>query len=233
MKQRELIHDNLRDTHWIGEVVDNADPLAKGRCRIKVFGKFDKLPTEAIPWASPMVRTGVGVHVVPNLNDIVAVRFDNGDLYHPEYWFQVDQNKELQDEVLLNSETPHDVISLIYDANRKFRLYFSPEDGLVITTGDSNTAAPMLRFDPDGKIFIHSEEIYIATTDGADDDEPAVRGNTLAELLSNIIDQFNAHTHPTGVGPSGPPLPPQLPNMISLKAKIGSNSQEGFIQQKL
>ena len=91
----------------------------------------------------------------------------------------------------------------------------------------------MLRFDPDGKIFINSEQIYIATTGGDDESEPAVRGNTLAELLSNIIDQFNSHTHPTGVGPSGPPLPPQLPNMISLQNQIGLNDGAGFIQQKL
>jgi hypothetical protein len=230
MKQKELIHDNLRDTHWIGEVIDNADPLAKGRCRVKVFGKFDKLPNEAIPWASPMNRVAAGSHMVPRLGDIIAVRFDNGDLYHPEYWFQVDQNADLKADVLDNAEAPHNVISLVYDAQRNFRLYFSPEDGLVMTTGDSNEAQPMIRFSPDGEIFINSDNIYIAA-DPEDTAEPAVKGKTLANLLSEIITQFNAHTHPTGVGPSGPPLPPQLPSMISLQTKINSNEQEGSIQQ--
>jgi len=231
MKQKELIHDNLRDTHWIGEVVDNIDPLSNGRCRVKVFGKFDKLPVEAIPWANPMNRVSPGYHVVPRVGDIVAIRFDNGDLYHPEYWFEVNQNTDLKEDVLNNTEEPYNVISLVYDAIRDVRIYYSVEDGLVMTIGESNESQPMIRFSPDGEIFINSDKIYIAKT-GSDTSEPAVKGQTLANLLSEIITQFNAHTHPTGVGPSGPPLPPQLPNMISLQSKIISNNEEGFIQQK-
>ena len=40
---KELVNDNLRETHWLGEVVVNEDPLLQGRVRVKVFGKFDKL----------------------------------------------------------------------------------------------------------------------------------------------------------------------------------------------
>lgn len=232
MKQKELINDNIRDTHWLGEVLDNQDPLMNGRCKVKVFGKFDTIPVEAIPWASPMNRMTPGHHVVPRIGDIVGIRFDNGDIYHPEYLFQVNQNEDLTEDVLKNSERPYDVISLVYDANpnRNVRIYWSPEDGLVMTTGESQTDAPMIRFSPDGEIFINSNKIYIAT-DGTDTTEPAVKGKTLAELLDEIITQFNGHTHPTGVGPSGPPLPPQLPAMINLQTKIKANEGPGFIQQ--
>ena len=51
--QKELFKDNLRDTHWLGEVVDITDPEMLGRCRIRVFGKFDLLAVEDIPWAIP------------------------------------------------------------------------------------------------------------------------------------------------------------------------------------
>lgn len=233
MKQKELINDNIRDAHWLGEVVDNQDPLSNGRCKVKVFGKFDTIPVEAIPWASPMNRMTPGHHVVPRVGDIVGIRFDNGDIYHPEYLFQVNQNTDLKTEVLQNSSEPYNVISLVYDANpdRNVRIYWSPEDGLVMTTGDSQTAQPMIRFSPEGQIFLNSNEIYIAT-DGTNTDEPAVKGQTLADLLAEIITQFNGHTHPTGVGPSGPPLPPQLPAMINLQTKIKANEGPGFIQQK-
>ena len=40
MNQNELFKDNLRDTHWIGEVVENVDPNKLGRCRIKVLKIF-------------------------------------------------------------------------------------------------------------------------------------------------------------------------------------------------
>lgn len=230
MKQRELINDNIRDTHWLGEVVDNQDPLSNGRCKVKVFGKFDAIPTEAIPWASPMNRNLPGSHAVPRVGDIVSIRFDNGDIYHPEYLFQVNQNTDLKNDVLGNSERPYDVISLVYDAERNVRIYWSPEDGLVMTTGESQTSQPMIRFSPDGEIFINSDNIYIATS-GGDTAEPAVKGQTLASLLSEIITQFNGHTHPTGVGPSGPPLPPQLPAMINLQGQINSNQGPGSIRQ--
>ena len=38
---------------WVGEVVDNEDPEIQFRCRIKVYGLFDDLETEDIPWAFP------------------------------------------------------------------------------------------------------------------------------------------------------------------------------------
>ena len=49
----ELFKDNLRDQHWLGEVVVNEDPLLNGRCRVKVYGKFDKLTDDAIPVGNP------------------------------------------------------------------------------------------------------------------------------------------------------------------------------------
>jgi len=226
---KELGKDNIRDTHWIGEVVDNEDPLLNGRCKVKVFGKFDLLPTESIPWASPMNRDLPGSHAVPRVGDVVAVRFDNGNIYHPEYWFQVDQNSDLKSDVLEISEFPQDVISIVYDAERNLRVYYSVEDGLVITTGTANTEAPMIRLSPEGQIFLNSGDIFIATNDGGDATQPAVRGVDLQTWLDTLLDDYLAHTHPTGVGPSGPPLPPTSATAVpGLKADLTSNS---FLQK--
>lgn len=35
MNKDELFKDNIRDGHWLGEVVVNEDPLNQGRCRVK------------------------------------------------------------------------------------------------------------------------------------------------------------------------------------------------------
>jgi hypothetical protein len=218
MNKDELFLDNLRDSHWLGEVVVNEDPLADGRCRIKVFGKFDQLPDEAIPWATPMNRDHVGAHSVPRVGDIVAVRFDNGNIYHPEYWFQIDQNTDLKTDVLEASDAPHDVISLVYDAERNLRIYHSPEDGLVITRGSGAKERPMIQIDEEGfikistdaKMFLDCGDIFISNEGeaGQDESQPAVRGVSLQEWLQKWLDDYNAHIHPTGVGPSGPPMPP-------------------------
>jgi len=224
----ELYKDNLRDTHWLGEVVDNADPDNFGRCKVKVFGKFDLLEIEAIPWATPMNRDNVGSHHTPNIGDIVSIRFDNGNIYHPEYWFQINQNKELKDEVLDTTGEPENVVSLVYDATRNIRIYQSDVDGLVIAHGkDGKDSEPLIRLSDDGKIFLYAANIYIATPEGDDfndmgnTSQPAVRGGSLEAWLDEYLTLFENHIHPTGVGPSGPAkaLPPTPPGIASLKSK--------------
>lgn len=216
MNKKDIYEDNLRDMHWIGEVVDNQDPLNNGRCRVKVFGKFDLLPENVIPWATPMNRDQVGAHSVPRKGDIVAVRFDNGNLYHPEYWFQIDQNEELKSEVLDQSGEPYNVISLVYDAERNVRVYYSPEDGLVLTTADSRDGKPMIRLSAEGEIFLSSDNIYIASSK-ADTSEPAVKGQTLQDTLGDIIDTLIAHVHPAA---GAPMLPDASMKLAVIKSKL-------------
>lgn len=221
MNNNELYRDNLRDAHWLGEVVVNEDPLLKGRCRIKVFGKFDLIPDESIPWATPMNRDAVGSHHVPRVGDIVAIRFDNGNIYHPEYWFHVDQNDDLKTDILEASDAPHDVISLVYDAERNIRIYYSPEDGLVISSANNRDGQPMIRFSADGEIFINSDNIYIASSK-ADTSEPAVKGQTLQDTLGDIIDTLIAHVHPA----SGTPMLPDASMKLAIiKSKLATIKQ--------
>ncbi len=235
MNNKELYKDNIRETHWLGEVVNNADPLLMGRCRVKVFGKFDSLPDDAIPWATPMNRDHVGAQAVPRVGDIVAVRFDNGNIYHPEYWFQVDQNDDLKKDILEASDSPHDVISLVYDAERNLRIYHSPEDGLIITRGSGKKERPLLQIDEEGfikvstdaKIFLDAGDIFVSNTgeSGADETEPAVRGQSLEDWLQALLDDYQAHIHPTGVGPSGPPMPP-TPMLVAKLSGTHINYQQ-------
>ena len=202
MNNNELYRDNLRETHWLGEVVINEDPLLQGRVRVKVFGKFDKLPDDQIPWATPMNRDQVGAHAVPRVGDIVAVRFDNGNIYHPEYWFQVDQNDDLKG---------------------------------VITRGEGKKERPMLQIDEEGfikistdaKVFLDCGDIFVSNTGepGADETEPAVRGQSLQDWLQMLLDDYNAHIHPTGVGPSGPPMPP-TPTTVGKLSSTHINYQQ-------
>lgn len=223
--EHELGSDNIRDTHWLGEVVDNKDPLHNGRCRVKVFGKFDTLPVDTIPWASPSNVMAPGQHLIPRLGDIVSVIFDNGNIYLPTYSYQINQSPELKKDILEGSSSPENVISLIYDALRNFRFYSSKEDGLIMTTGSNNHAAPMIRFSPDGKIFINSENIFIATG-WQDESEPAVKGETLRKTLSQFMDAFINHTHLTPAGvPTSTPIPPANIQVTAEKGKLESIKQ--------
>ena len=218
MEDKELYKDNLRETHWLGEVMENADPKNLGRCRVKVFGKFDQLPTDAIPWATPMTRDHVGAHAIPNIGTIVAVRFDNGNLYHPEYWFQINQSTALKEDILDQSNAAQDVVSLVYDEIRNIRIYHSPEDGLVISRGLGAKERPLIQIDENGfikittdeKIFLDAGNVFLSNTGevSENEDEPVVRGASLQEWLETLLEDYQNHFHPTGVGPSGPPAAP-------------------------
>jgi len=211
--EKELNTDNLRDTHWLGEVIDNVDPLKLGRCKVKVLGKFDNLPDESIPWATPMNRNAVGSHHVPRIGDIVSARFDNGNLYHPEYWFHIEQNLDLKTDILEGAGNAENVISLVYDAERNVRIYHSEEDGLIITRGSGAKERPLMQIDEAGdikisteaRIFLDAGNIFLSNTGepGEDTNQPAVRGLDLETFLRNFITDYKAHIHPTGVGPSG------------------------------
>lgn len=220
----ELNSDNLRDTHWLGEVVDNKDPLKNGRCKVRVYGKFDSLPDEAIPWASCGNRNAPGQHIIPEKGTIVAITFDNGNIYVPVYTFNINQSKNLKSEILENASKPEDVISFIYDVARNFRFYKSEEDGMVITTGKDKDAQPMIRF-IDNKIFIHADNIFIASAKD-DEAEPAVKGETLRKMLDDFMSAFTTHIHPTPTGPSGPPPAPELTKVKTLQSNLEKIKQK-------
>ena len=49
--RKDLKKSNSENSHYLGVVVDNDDPEFRGRAKVKVFGVFDDLETEQIPWA--------------------------------------------------------------------------------------------------------------------------------------------------------------------------------------
>lgn len=203
MNTKELFKDNLRDSHWLGEVVDNIDTDGLGRCKVRVYGKFDLLEVEDIPWSMPSNALVSGAYSVPNIGDIVSVYFDNGNIYAPFYKNQARVNSTLKSEVLDNSSNPENVTSLVYDSTKGIRVYHSPENGLVITTGNGPKSDPAIRVSNDGKIYLNADDIFISSSFG-DESEPAVKGETLRRYLEKIVQTISNHTHVSGTGPVNP-----------------------------
>ena len=112
---------DLQGTSWLGEVVDVEDTLKIGRVKIKVYGLFDEIPTADIPWAYPGNNTtggsdtGGGYLSVPKKGSIVSVKFDQGNLYHPEYFF----NQQISDEVKAEIENSYaNAHIIVYDVSQ-------------------------------------------------------------------------------------------------------------------
>lgn len=71
----------------------------------------------------------------------------------------------------------------------------------------------------DNETIITAPNIFLGSIEAT---EPIVLGNILVELLSEMLDLIISHKHPTGTGPSGPPLPPELLKFNRVKRKLES-----------
>jgi len=152
----ELISDNLRTSHWLGEVVDVSDPNKDGRVKVKVFGKFDKLENKFIPWARAQNRStggsasGSGFHSTPKLGSVVGVKFDNGNVYEPEWYMIQHISDELKEEISSSYANAH---SLIYDTITQggLKIFFTEEKGLVFDYKETQ-----INIKPDNSILIQN-----------------------------------------------------------------------------
>ena len=148
--------DDLLATSWLGEVVDIEDPQKVGRIKVKVYGKFDELAKDDIPWAYPGnnmtagSETGGGFFSVPKLGSIVSIKFDMGNIYHPEYFFQQKISDETKAEIKDSYTNAH---VLIYDTitEEYVKVYFTEKKGLMLDYKKS-----IINIKPDKSIDIHT-----------------------------------------------------------------------------
>lgn len=110
---------------YIGVVEDNKDPEKLGRCRIRVHGLYDDIPTADLPWAVPEFGLGAGVRgsfCVPEINTVVNVNFDCGDRYEPRYrtkaldkdnsFFESDKNEDYPNSIILYESANGDSLKI-------------------------------------------------------------------------------------------------------------------------
>lgn len=205
---------------YLGRVVDNKDPLYQGRARIEVFGFFDGIPTEDLPWAEQIAGLsfggtfGNGNISIPRIGTIVAVHFEENNYYKMNYHYIKEISDDLQAE--LREENSYEgTQSLVYDSEAQpgtLKIIYTRKKGLVFQLGDASIQLDTqnggelritLKMGEDEirmenkKVIVKSNTIELG--EGAA--EKLVLGNTFLQL-------FNSHTHPTGVGPSGVPVVP-------------------------
>ena len=138
--RQNFIKDDFKTMQLLGIVVDNNDPLKKARCRIRIFGRFDEIADEDLPWASPTMNlsfgsnTGSGSMSFPKKGTVVAVSFNNGNIYAPEYFSIQEMSDELQQEV---SSSYTNFNSIIYDSDEDLKMFYTQEKGITISLKDS------------------------------------------------------------------------------------------------
>lgn len=135
-----MISDDLMNMHFIGEIVDINDPEKRGRAKVKVYGKFDELDDEDLPWAEQSMGFtfgsdgGSGSLSVPKLGAVVNVYFDNGNIYTPFYYNILESSLPMLNEISSSYEGAH---SLLFDTDEDLKIYYTREKGLTLSLKDS------------------------------------------------------------------------------------------------
>lgn len=214
---------------YLGEIVDIGDPLREGRARIKVFGLFDNLEIEDIPWADQnsglsFGRNGSGGITIPKIGAIVAVEFDGQNYYKMSYSYEKENAPDLLAEI---SESYDGAQSIWYDADAlpgTLKFLYTRKSGMVLSLGDAKIqldtqdggqlriviemGQDQIRME-NNKVIINSNNIEL----GENAFQSVIKGNLFQTY-------FNTHTHIGNLGaPTSPPVIPSDPSHLSNVSK--------------
>jgi hypothetical protein len=210
----------------LGEIVDINDPLKQGRARVRVFGFFEDLEIEDIPWAEQISglsfssSRGNGNISVPRLGAVVNAQFDGSNYYKVFYEFEKETSPDLLAEIADSYEGAQ---SLIYDTDAQpgpLKIFYTRKKGLTISLGDAKVQLDtqdggqlrvVIEMGEDQirmerrKVIINSNNIELG--EGAT--QAVIRGDAFKTF-------FDTHVH---AGAGSPPVVPMIPSLLSLITK--------------
>ena len=210
----------------LGEIVDINDPLKQGRARIRVFGFFDDLEIEDIPWADQISglsfssARGNGNISIPRVGAVVNVQFDGSNYYKCFYEFEKESSSALLEEI---SDSYEGAQSIWYDVEAEpgtLKLFYTKKKGMVLSLGDAKIQLDtqdggnlriVIEMGKDqikmenSKVIINSNNIELG--EGAT--QAVIRGDAFKQF-------FDTHVH---AGAGSPPVVPMIPNLLSLVTK--------------
>ena len=195
-------------------VTDVDDPLKIGRVRAHVPAVFG--PEVKSGWALPCMPFGGGkdrgMLFVPEVGDSVWFEFAGGEPSRPiwvgAFWGAPSGESVSADasEVPSNEDTKAGPKLGVLKTKAGHRIVFDDEGGVIVLAHGEDKAE--VRITKSGEVIIKAEKVKL----GAE-------GASQAVVLGNDFMQFfNTHTHPTGVGPSGPPAQPMQSSHLSKKS---------------
>jgi len=210
----------------LGEIVDINDPLKQGRARVRIFGFFEDLEIEDIPWADQISglsfssSRGSGNITIPRVGAVVNAQFDGSNYYKVLYEFEKETSPDLLAEIADSYEGAQ---SLIYDTDAQpgpLKIFYTRKKGLTISLGDAKVQLDtqdggqlrvVIEMGEDQirmerrKVIINSNNIELG--EGAT--QSVIRGDAFKTF-------FDTHVH---AGAGSPPVVPMIPSLLSLITK--------------
>ncbi len=213
-----MFKDLTLGTVWVGSVINTADPLQLGRVKIRIFGKYDELDEEVIPWAIPYNQLSSGTVIIPKVGEFCNVFFENGDENVPFYTGIAKTNDDLVGEF---ADDYPKVWSIVYDSRigedgvgevsdeRRLEIFYTETQGLIIRKNESfvqfknEDESILVKNGNTGKVVhLFDDGISIGTEGGSL--EPAVLGDTLDKLLTDFVSNLGKVTINSPAGPCQP-----------------------------
>ena len=231
-----------------GFVNDNADPEKLARVKLRVPALLGEAETGwALPCLPCGGLANQGFFSVPGVGAQVWVEFEGGNLDFPiwtgTFWQQSgDAPEEAQDPpttqvlrtakghvFLLEDKDDAEEVKLLHsagamlDLDRDGNVVLADNNGAKLTLDAANNqavledangnkiemAASGVKVSASATITLEGAQVMLGGSGG----EPVIKGTSFLTL-------FATHVHPTGVGPSGPPIPQG--EMSSLSTKVMS-----------
>lgn len=203
---------------YAGIVTNRDDPKKIGRLRARVPEVFGE--DEETGWALPCLPWGGGYNrgffALPEVGDTVWIEFEAGDPMRPIWagtFWGAPESTGGQDDLgtQTGTEAPEGpdgpaapgIVILRTKAGHVISL---DDDGEVVVIAEASGAE--LRISGQGEVTITADTIKL----GGNASESLILGDTFMQF-------FNSHTHPTGVGPSGPPAQPMSSSHLSQVSK--------------
>ncbi len=152
---------------------------------------------------------------LPEVGDTVWIEFAAGDITRPIWagtFWGAPESVGQQDDLgkATGSEVPTSENSLagpglqVIRTRSGHRIVLDDEGQIVIIANGNGKVE--IRLTRQGEVIIKANKIKLGEAAA----EPLVLGRAFMQI-------FNTHTHPTGVGPSGPPAAPMTPAQLSQK----------------
>ena len=205
----------IKNLH-IAQVKDNNDPDKKGFVKIYIPYMHFEIKEEFLPWALPFQNflggsITSGLSAIPEKNSYVWVFFEDERIHKNPFYVGNVVNQDINIANLFEDNIKSKIGSQSSYPNNKFLI---TDNGICIGFSTEVGKPEVWVYHPSASIFIKSTgEIEIKG--GTTSVESMVLGETLKTWLE-------AHTHPTGVGPSGPPTEAATLSTI-LSPKIKNN----------
>jgi len=143
-----------------GVVLDNSDSENLGRIKVNIYGVFDDIASQYLPWATPAMPIGSGAGIgfgnssIPEIGSYVFCFFETGDIYQPVYF----------------AEAPDGVHGLPTErlTNYPYRKVWKTKNEIVIIIDDSDKeievnhpSGAYVKIDTDGNIEISGTTVHI------------------------------------------------------------------------